>query len=147
MGTCRNRAWAGWPMPNPVSTGLPNPANYDTSTAGVVVDRVTGLEWQADGTIGSMMTQSEAVAFCQGLSLNGHTDWRLPSVIELVSIVDRTRFNPSINVSAFPITPLGEYWTSSAHLGFLDRGWYVGFDSGIVWTTPSSTPSYARCVR
>src|SRR5215471_9261180 len=36
-----------WPMPNPPSTGLPNPASYDTSVSGVVHDRVTGLDWQS----------------------------------------------------------------------------------------------------
>jgi hypothetical protein len=30
-------------MPNPVAAALPNPASYDTSVAGVVTDRVTGL--------------------------------------------------------------------------------------------------------
>ena len=38
--------WAHWPMPNAHVAGLPNPHDYDMSTAGVVADRITGLRWQ-----------------------------------------------------------------------------------------------------
>src|SRR4051812_32228555 len=30
--------FATWPMPNPASSGLPNPSSYDTSHTGVVID-------------------------------------------------------------------------------------------------------------
>src|SRR5436190_8651121 len=44
---CTPASWiAGWPMPNPPSAGLPNPASYDTSRDGIVTDKVTGLIWQ-----------------------------------------------------------------------------------------------------
>jgi hypothetical protein len=35
-------AWADWPAPNSPGLGLPNAQDYDVSTAGVVVDKVTG---------------------------------------------------------------------------------------------------------
>src|SRR3954468_10284223 len=35
-----------WPMPSAPGAGLPAPAAYDTATAGVVRDLVTGLAWR-----------------------------------------------------------------------------------------------------
>ncbi|MEA2700130.1 MAG: hypothetical protein QOI66_4401, partial [Myxococcales bacterium] len=40
-------AWASWVMPNPLRSGLPNPASYTVSASGnQVSDNVTGLVWQ-----------------------------------------------------------------------------------------------------
>src|SRR5262249_6415642 len=39
-------SWARWPMPNPPITGLPNPQSYETSTPGIVLDKLTGLMWE-----------------------------------------------------------------------------------------------------
>ncbi len=85
--------WALWPMPNPASAGLPHPAQYDTSKAGVVLDKVTGLTWQATVST-STYAWADAKAYCASLSLGGFKDWRLPSRIELVSIVDFTIAKP-----------------------------------------------------
>src|ERR1019366_8513353 len=83
-GTSRLRSLANWPMPNPASLGLPNSQSYDTSVAGVVLDRVTNLEWQATSAA-DLDTVADALAYCQALVLDGKSDWRLPSRIELVS--------------------------------------------------------------
>src|SRR5262245_28544364 len=77
-------SWATWPMPNPPSTGLPNPASYDTSVDGVVCDEVTGLLWQREVDSTAVYIRSEASAYCDGLELAGYDDWRLPTRIELV---------------------------------------------------------------
>ena len=84
--------WAAWPMPNPPSTGLPNAASYDTaSTSGVVKDQVTGLWWQQTlGDNPSGQSWSAAGGYCAALALGGHNDWRVPTRIELVSLLDFT---------------------------------------------------------
>lgn len=141
-------AWANWPMPNPVATALPNPQSYDTATSGVVVrDRVTGLTWERSVDLGGRLW-ADAGAYCDGLSLDGHDDWRLPTLIELVSLVDFTQQNPSIDATAFPATPADSFWTSSPVVGSPGDFWYVQFTTGFNYPGHSDfLPIKVRCVR
>jgi hypothetical protein len=106
--------WAAWIMPNPVTSGLPNPASYEPSASGNrVTDRVTGLVWQRhvdDRTF----TWEGAKQYCSCLVVDGTDGWRLPSRIELVSLVDWTLTNPSIDSRAFPETSNENFWAASA---------------------------------
>src|SRR6185295_7572041 len=45
---------------------------------------------------GDIATWCGALAYCEGLTLAGHDDWRLPNVMELVSLVDYGRSQPAI---------------------------------------------------
>ncbi len=143
---CLYASWAEWPMPNPVATGLPNPSRYDSTTAGVVLDLVTGLMWQSVIDAGTY-TQAAAVGLCQGLNLAGYIDWRLPTEIELVSIVDFTQSNPSINNAAFPATPAAYYWSSTAMSGMTGSWWWVDFNAGTFTPGVGSGSNRVRCVR
>jgi hypothetical protein len=138
--------WAEWPMPNPVDAGAPNPAAYDSATPGVVVDTVTGLMWQAAVDPGTYDSPS-AKAFCKGLSLAGHADWRLPARVELVSLLDFTRHDPAIDANAFPDTPSNGFWTTSPVAGAVDVAWYVDFRDGSTYNDFTYRPYAARCVR
>jgi hypothetical protein len=134
-------------MPNPASAGLPNPASYDTSTPGVVVDKVTGLMWQRD-VPASSYTWADAKSYCAGLSLAGHLDWRLPTSIELVSLVDFTRSSPAIDVTAFPNTPSAYFRSSSPVAGDADFAWVVDFYDGRSSSNDGVDYAYrVRCVR
>lgn len=57
----------------------------------VVLDRATGLMWPEDfrlvgGYMGVTLTWANAIAWANALNFAGFTDWRLPNVIELISI-------------------------------------------------------------
>jgi hypothetical protein len=62
---------------------------------GTISDNVTGLMWQkspdtnGDGTINAAdkLTYDQAVAEASTLNLAGHTDWRLPTIKELYSLI------------------------------------------------------------
>jgi hypothetical protein len=144
-------------MPNGAASNLrlPNPQNYDTTTAGIVVDRVTGLTWQRTLSTG-MYTQAQAVAYCTGLTLGGQGGWRLPSVIELVSIADDTAarfdsttstFYPAIDQVAFPTTPGENFWTTTPAEGLSAQNWTVDFHTGQTSSNDVMTLYRARCVR
>ncbi|RWX52030.1 hypothetical protein VU01_10499 [Candidatus Electrothrix marina] len=62
-----------------------NQPSYTDNGDGTVTDNVTGLMWQQD--MGSKMTWSDANAQPSSLSLGGHTDWRLPTIKELYSLI------------------------------------------------------------
>jgi hypothetical protein len=141
-------AWADWPMPNPPSSGLPNPQTYDFSRkAGIVLDTVTGLEWQR-ALDGGAYAWSDAPAYCAGLTLDGG-GFRVPSRIELLSIVDFTQSGPLIDSRAFPDTPSEYFWTSSPVVADSSKGWSVhfGFGTIIASASPATAAFRVRCVR
>jgi len=140
--------WAEWPMPNPPTAGLPNSQSYDTmSLTGVVIDLITGLQWQ-QAVDESTFTWQEAFPQCDGLTLAGG-GWRLPSRIELLSVVDYTNPNPVIDINAFPETPSAYFWSSSTYAEDLKSAWSVNFEfhDGIAVAREITTKYRVRCVR
>ena len=70
---------------------------------------INGLTWQQrDDNI--QRTWQEASNYCSDLKLAGKTDWRLPSIDELNSIVVVKSNLPTIDIIKFPDTHLGFYW-------------------------------------
>jgi len=115
--------WARWPVP-PES-----PTNY-TIGIDTVTDNVTGLIWQR-AMPSPVSSWADAVTYCAGLVLDGKTGWRLPTLIELLSIVDSgTTTAPAINTTAFPGHPTKPYWSSTLYAGSSGTTWYVSFDWG-----------------
>ena len=136
--TC-DPGWACWPMPNPPSTGLPNPQDYDAERTDVIVDRVTGLEWQR-ALSAEQFSWSDALAYCDALVLAGYEDWRLPSRIELVSIVDFTRSYPAVDSDVFSAAPTSTFWTASPVAGVPNIAKNVNMEFGSVYYDDVSTP-------
>jgi hypothetical protein len=129
--------WAGADAP---------PGRY-TVANGTVKDNRTGLLWQQTVDPGSY-TQNAANTFCSGLNLGGHaTGWRLPSVAELLSIADASVYNPAIDATAFPGTPVDYFWTSSPYVGISGVAWIVDFYSGGSGAFPPTNAYRVRCVR
>jgi Protein of unknown function (DUF1566) len=130
--------------------GAPNLEMYQLNGDGTVSDQVTHLMWQqaADPL---NYTQSDALAYCMNLDLGGHTDWRLPTRIELVSIVDYSvggdNIVPTINAVAFPNTPVAGFWSSTPLSGTPTFGFYVWFNFGIEDFGDGATAFRVRCVR
>lgn len=150
-GNCVNRSWAGWPMPNPIGAVLPNPSSYSVNAInGTVHDNVTNLTWQRSIAPGTY-TWSAAKAYCANLVLGGYDDWRLPTRIELVSLVDFTRptSGPAIDTTAFPNTPANATWTSSPSSKGASDVWGIDFGGGgsSTYYTVGSLFANVRCVR
>ena len=122
------------------------PAGHFTVSNGVVTDTLTGLQWQQ--TISdSTFTFATAASYCDGLSYGGLTDWRVPSVKELVTLVDYTQ-SPATDTVAFPSTPQVQFWTSSMIVDPTGTyGYDVVFDHGNASMSPQTTLMRTRCVR
>jgi hypothetical protein len=122
------------------------PGRY-TTTSDTVLDTRTDLVWQraVDATTRS---QADAATYCADLTLDGDSDFRLPTRAELLSIVDRSRYNPSIDTAAFPDTPAEIFWSSTPFAGDSGQAWIVNFHGG--YTNPHAAVAsafHARCVR
>ena len=107
-------------------------------TGDVVLDTTTGLEWQHEHA--GPMTWQQAMDYVAKLG----DGWRLPTVIELVSLVDYDRCDPA---SAFPAMPVAAFWSSSSDAGSASYAWYVNFGLGYVDSGGKPTTGYVRCVR
>ena len=103
------------------------------------------LIWQDDPKIFNG-DWDKAKSYCENLNFAGYSDWRLPTRIELLSITDDSKFNPSIN-SAFKNVKSRLYWTSTMHADDLSIAWIVSFTDGSnVWDERPFSPC-VRCVR
>jgi hypothetical protein len=136
------------PMPNAPGLGLPHPQSYDTAShAGVVVDLVTGVAWQRELEASAGRSWPDAKAYCESLALGGHDDWRLPTRLELVSIIDASQFDPAIDRAAFPNTPAFGFWSGSLHADQPETAWLVYSKEGYTSFNQFAYGSQARCVR
>ncbi|MCX9460503.1 DUF1566 domain-containing protein [Vibrio cholerae] len=81
----------------------------------------------------------------QGLC--GASDWRLPSVNELLSIVHNGRVEPAIEQSYFPHGSSSWYWSSSPKTDFAYDVWTVGFSNGDVFNSRNRIGRHVRLVR
>ncbi len=143
-GSCQKHACTcdGFAMPHPASAGLPNPASY-TVGAGFVTDNVTNLAWEQPFSTATF-TLPNANKFCADKG----GGWRLPTLVELYSLVDFTKSNPSIDTGVFPNTPSDTaFWTSSAVANNTSSAWSLGFSIGSTFRDFEGYPNLVRCVR
>jgi hypothetical protein len=89
-------------------------------------------------------TWDDAVKYCSELG----PSWRLPTVAELLTLVDVQAKKPSIDVKAFPRTPADRFWSSSRRDSD-DFRWTVDFyEGGTDWEyVIFKEAHYVRCVR
>ena len=116
---------------------------HDSATA---TDNTTDLMWQREDD-NTSRTWENALAYCQNLTLGGHSDWRLPTRRELVSIVDYSVSSPSIDSTVFPGTNSSVYWSSSTDAYSTYNAWSVYFNGGVVYGNSKGDDFYVRCVR
>jgi hypothetical protein len=137
---------------------------YTAAEWAMVQDNVTKLTWEVKTDDLSIHDRDNKAAWdlVAGLFISllnttgfgGHSDWRLPSIRELTSIVARnvsTAFVPAINGAFFPQTQNYYYWTSTTWVGDEDDAWAVFFSTGSFGYRPKApSPSfdyYFRAVR
>jgi hypothetical protein len=69
----------------------------------------------------------------------GNSDWRPPSVIELLSIVDYGHVSPAVNVTYFPFAALKLLLGLKPLLRLPSSGWVVSLD-GVMKPTRALAP-------
>ena len=109
--------------------------NTDPATNGGSVgyaDDDGDICYSYDSAYGSTYCNTEAfTARVNAVGLCGAKDWRMPSRQELHSIVDYSRYSPSIDQNFFPNTRSGSYWSASPLAENSDGAWLLQFYSGV----------------
>jgi len=72
------------------------------------VDPSTGLTWAGKDN-GKDITWKDAATYCSDLRLDGHSDWRLPTIEELAGIGDRTARSAGLGAGKRRDEPLDQH--------------------------------------
>ena len=111
-------------------------------------DPKTGLEWQRHSA--GEMTWHEALEYAQSLSLDGRSDWRLPTAAELETLLDRKtlyeRMRPVMREEV-PFKDALSYWSSTTFAPNTRSAWIVMFDGAYILSYFKSNAYHVRCVR
>lgn len=116
-------------------------------TGNLVKDERNAIYWQ--DTQASKVTSEDwddAALYCDKLVLDGMEKWRLPSFMELLSIVDYKLVHPAIN-PLFSYTNEGTYWTSTDFSPTPARAWTIDFRTGETYYNYKTTNHTVRCVK
>ena len=123
------------------------PTGRYTIANGTVYDSKTKLTWQ-QAVSSSLYAQAGAASYCSTLALNADA-WRLPTMKELVTIVDFSGapLAMAFDATAFPGTPTSAaFWTSTPYAGATGNTWLVSFSDGTTSHDVASNTYNARCV-
>ena len=176
-GTGDNGAFekgVAWPTPR-----------FSDNGNGTVTDKLTGLMWlknanciashypsfDNDGTPGDgAVTWVHALEFVAGITYGfyplcgaGYSDWRLPNLRELQSLIDYVFYNPSLpntlgtgkwtegnpfqGVQWSNSTGATGYWSSTTYAGWTGGAFFVYFNDGIVSASQKINTFYVWPVR
>jgi len=123
----------------------------------MVKDNTTGLVWEVktrDGSVHDMhrlftSAESETV-FIRRLNterFGGFSNWRIPDIKELNTLIMRDRYGPALDKDFFPNTASNYYWSSTLGTEELPGYWLLLFLNGNITREYRSQLYRARAVR
>jgi hypothetical protein len=111
-------------------------------------DLKTGLEWQCESP--GEMTWQAALEYADSLSLDGKNDWRLPTLSDLETLLDRSvlyyELRPIMREEV-PFRDTLSYWTATTFEDHTNNAWIIMFDGAYVLSYYKSNAYQVRCVR
>jgi len=143
------------------------PTEFELHSDGTAQHARTGLTWDrclwgqsgnncATGSAGTYNWEAakQLAVHVNHQAYKGHSDWRLPTQEELVTITEEACYNPAINTSVFPSTPsTGDFiwrvWSGSPSAHSLSDAWSVGvlFGGDVYSSRSFNDDNHVRLVR
>jgi hypothetical protein len=93
-----------------------------------VTDKKTGLVWQKGEVFDVSLEQAKQAP--DELSIGGYNDWRMPTILELLSIVDTSLNHPAFN-DVLGLTDTEYFWSSESTPGVTDKAWVLNAGGGV----------------
>ena len=140
------------------SNGTPSTPSqrFNDHGDGTVTDHTTGLMWkkclegqQGSSCFGKLQLYSWTLANQQANTnqhdrFAGFSEWRLPTLTELESIIETQCTNPAANLHIFPGTPAAGLWSGD---DADPNAWSVDFSKGVAYPVLKAGGKFVRLVR
>ncbi len=112
-----------------------------TWTGSACAGAAAAMPWQA--------AQDAALAMNHSAGYAKHTDWRMPRIPELANIIERQCAGPRTNITVFPDTPAGFFWTASERRGAgnENQAYVLSFGPEGTAGDMKTAPHFVRLVR
>ena len=136
---------------NSSASGFPNDFQLQNDVK-VVFDRASGLMWQQSGSVNEI-SYGEAKRYVTRLNSDqfaGHNDWRLPTLEEIMSLMEPTERSNGMYID--PVFDNTQRWVWTSDTNETSLAWLANFVSGNCYTYPNdyfdfTSGGYVRAVR
>lgn len=119
-------------------------AKFLDNENGTILDVKTDLTWQQQTK--EELNWKEAISYCDDLSL-GFGTWRLPTILELQTLIKKVQGYPSIDTVFFPETTPALYQSITIPTYSFTHRYAVNFSNGTLDYTNRYRKYRVRCVK
>ena len=110
-------------------------------------DKNTNLIWQdSKDNKGLSMTYYKAEKFCSNLTIGKYSDFRIPTMNELQTIIDYKNYDSAI-IEGFDYVDNEAYWTTTPFADDDRAVWLIHFKKGERYVKDKHYDRYIRCVQ
>ena len=112
-----------------------------------IYDSTTSLLWQDSKENAKLsMTYAKAQNYCSKLVIDKHSDFRIPTMNELQSIIDYKNYDPAI-IKGFEYVSNEAYWSTTPFADDDKVVWLIHFKRGERYVKDKHYDRYIRCVQ
>jgi hypothetical protein len=142
-----------WDQTLPAATRFVVLANFASQA---VLDRETGLVWERAPSTQHFLNAPPPGVFggtyaeehCEFSSVGGRKGWRVPSIVELASLMDPTQTQPALPVGhPFTINYFDPFWSATPYYKVADTYRIAYFQMGVTGATSANASLPVWCVR
>lgn len=117
------------------------------NAADITFDSGTSLMWQDNIDVKkTIYTFAQAQTYCANLTLGEYSDFRIPTLRELQTIVDYRNHNPAM-LNGFKNPVSDDFWSSTPYVYSPGSYWVVDFKKGSSEIRSERYSKNIRCVQ